>query len=146
MFTRKRTSSDAVQVRCRAACLLVTILALAGSARALTPDQIALVVNSRVPEGRRLAEFYAHERHIPDGRIIEVSLPPVSTISPAEEMPFADYEPRVAAPVRAFLTSHNLHDRVTCLVTFWGMPLRIGARRLTTAESLELGEIKKQLQ
>jgi len=126
--------------------LMLWFLVAASPASALTPDQIALVVNARSPEGRALAELYAKQRHVPDGRIIEVDLDPISAISPAEEMPFDDYAPKVAAPVRAFLLRNHLKDRVTCLVTFWGMPLRIGARRLTVAERAESARLDKDLE
>lgn len=127
------------------AFIVLLFLLVAARAWALSPDQIALVVNSRVPDGRALAELYARQRHIPDGRIIEVDLDPDSALSPAEEMPFDDYEPKVAAPVRAFLQQNHLKDRVTCLVTFWGVPLRIGRRHLTPQESDESKRLAKEL-
>lgn len=126
--------------------ILLLLLVTASRAWALAPDDIALVVNARVPESRKLAEFYAGQRHIPDGRIIEIDLNPGSTINPAEEMPFAAYEAHAAQPIRDFLIRNGLRDKVKCLVTFWGMPLRIGRRQLTAAEQGEAGEINKELQ
>ena len=109
------------------------------------PDEIALVVDPPVPDGGALAEFYARERHIPDGRIIEVNVDPDSVISPAEQMPFDAYEPRVAVPVRNFLSQNHLQNRVKCLVTFWGMPLRIGRRELSPYARDELTRVTKEL-
>lgn len=120
---------------------LLCVLCVAARVRALTPDDIALVVNSKVPEGRALAELYASQRHIPAGRIIELSIDPVSPISPAEEMPFEEFEPQVAEPVRDFLRRNKLTDRVKCLVTFWGIPLRIGTHHLTPSEIEESSRI-----
>lgn len=130
----------------RHSLLLLWFLLAASPAWALTSDQIALVVNAKVPDGRALAELYAKQRHLPAGRIIEVDLDPITAISPAEEMPFDDYAPKVAAPVRAFLLRNHLKDRVTCLVTFWGMPLRIARRRLTTADRAEVARLDKELE
>lgn len=121
------------------------LLSAVAPAWALTPDDIALVVNARVPEGRALAELYAQQRHIPNGRIIEVDLDPHSPIDPTEEMDFDDYEPKVAAPIRAFLLRNDLKDRVKCLVTFWGMPLGIGSRRLTEQEKDEAAQVDREL-
>lgn len=129
----------------RPALLVLGALLSAAPSFALEPDEIALVVNSRVPESRALAELYTKERHIPDGRIIEISLDPGSTISPAEEMPFDAYEGSVAAPVRSFLEGHDLKDRVRCLVTFWGMPIRIGRKAQTEAGKRESEAIGKEL-
>lgn len=124
---------------------LVAVFLTAASSFALTSDEIALVVNANVPEGRALAELYARERHVPDGRIIAIDLDPGRPSNPAEEMPFGDYEVKVAAPVRAFLTDNKLTDRVKCLVTFWGVPLRIGARRLTQPEKDEAAQLAREL-
>jgi uncharacterized protein (TIGR03790 family) len=136
----------------RFALFLLCILSAAAPAWALSPDDIALLVNSRVPEGRTLAEQYARLRHIPDGRIIEIDLDPGTPFDPAEEMPFDQYEPKVAAPVRAFLQNNNLKDRVKCLVTFWGVPLRVNEHVLTPAErdetahaALELTEARRAI-
>src|SRR5687767_9170835 len=104
--------------------IAITVLGLlALPAPALEPDQIALVVNSKVPASRELAEFYASKRGIPAGRIVALDLP-----FPEEEIPFAQYDQRVVPAVRSFLVDNGLKDKVTCLVTFWGVPLRIGAR------------------
>jgi len=129
----------------RLAFLLVGVLLAAAPAFALEPDQIALVVNSRVPVGRVLAELYARERHIPDGRIIELSLDPGSSISPSEDISFDAYDTQVVAPVRSFLSTHNLQNRVTCLVTFWGVPLRIDRKPLTPLIKQETDQIGKEL-
>ena len=124
----------------------VAIVALAApNAAALQPDEIALVVNARVPEGRKLAEFYASQRHIPDDRIIELDLDPPDATGPAEEIPFNDYNRRILQPVRSFLLQHHLEGKVNCLVTFWGMPLRIGRRVLTQTEAAEVRTLDKQL-
>jgi uncharacterized protein (TIGR03790 family) len=122
-----------------ALAVLVLCAAFAQRALALSPDEIALVVNAQVPESRALAEFYAEQRHIPPGRIIEISIPAAHPDYPSEHLDAVDYEPKIAIPIRTFLKQHNLQDKVKCLVTFWGVPLYIGNRR-TTRE--ELGELK----
>jgi uncharacterized protein (TIGR03790 family) len=125
-------------------CILGALL-VAAPALALVPDEIALVVNADVPDSRTLAELYARERHIPDGRIIELHLDPGSVISPAEEMPFDGYEPLVAAPIRDFLTRKNLQSRVKCLVTFWGVPMRIERDILSPEARDEYANVTKEL-
>jgi uncharacterized protein (TIGR03790 family) len=111
----------------------VVLLALSAGRRAaaLEPDQLALVVNANVPASRELAEFYARKRGIPAGRIVALDLP-----FPGEEMPFARYDQSVVPAVRSFLRDNRLNDKVTCLVTFWGVPLRV-ARRVPAAHDAE---------
>src|SRR5438874_13085438 len=109
------------RARAVAVCLrwVFACCAVAGRAWALEPDQVALVVNSRVPAGVKLAEFYAGQRHIPAGRIIALDLPA------GDDIGYDDYNLRVVPAVRNYLAEHGLEQKVTCLVTFWGVPLRI---------------------
>jgi uncharacterized protein (TIGR03790 family) len=109
----------------------------ASFALALTPDEIALVVNRNVPESIQLAQFYAQARNIPDGRIIELDLPK------ADEIPFDTYENQVTPQVRQFLRTHALEQKVRCLLTFYGVPLRIGDRVNTVQDSIELDKLKR---
>ena len=111
----------------------------------LQPDQLLLITNANVPAGRKMAEAYAKARHVPEGRILELPLKAGPGGAPLEEMTAFEYEERVAPAVRAFLTKNNLDRQVTCLVTFWGMPLRIGRRSLTPVEARELADVKKEL-
>src|SRR5687768_3474018 len=96
----------------------LSALAAGGSAHALEPDQIALVVNKNVPDSTALAQLYANQRGIPDGRIIALSLPVT------EEIPFDLYERAVVPPIRQYLRDNQLDQRVKCLVTFLGVPFR----------------------
>ena len=125
-----------------AATLALCIAALcpAPPAAALEPDQIALVVNAKVPASRELADFYAQKRGIPRGRVIAVDLP-----FPAEEISASDYDTRVAPAVRAFLRDNGLKDKVTCLVTFWGVPLRIGRRQPSPDDNEQLALVAAEL-
>lgn len=128
----------------RWACSVFVLLICCPAAWALQPDQIALIVNEKSPGSRELAEFYARQRHIPDGRIITISIDQQDPRLPREEIPFADYKSTIAGPVRDFLTKNGLKDRVTCLVSFWGVPLRIAARINSPEEQKELGEIQSR--
>ncbi len=137
----------AARVRSRVviARMLAFAALVASPALAMEPNQIVLVVNNNVPASRELAEFYARTRGIPDGRIIEVSLPAPDPANPPEGMPFAQFDGSVATPVREFLRKNALDTRVTCLVTFWGMPLRIDRKVNTPAENEEAETVTRDL-
>lgn len=110
-----------------AACLLLptpTAMAEPG----LKADQLLLVVNENVPVGRELASFYAQIRKVPDGRIVALDLPT------GDQMPREAFDTRLAGPLREFLEENGLKDQVTCLVTFFGVPLAVGERTLTAEE------------
>jgi uncharacterized protein (TIGR03790 family) len=115
------------------------IAVMPGMALALQSDEIALVVNSNVPEGLALAKFYAQQRHIPDNRILLLDLPK------GDHMTTRQYEDETVPQVRDFLRSRNLDNKVKCLVTFYGVPLMIDPRVNTAAESDEQNTIRRQL-
>lgn len=112
-----------------------TLLLCAGQSFALRADDLALVVNVNEPVGAELAAFYAKERGVPAGRIIALDLPA------GEQVPFDVYNERVVPPVRKFLKDNALEKRVTCLVTFYGVPLRIDRRTSLPAENEEIRQI-----
>ena len=118
--------------------IALTLSAGGSAALALTPEQIALVVNRRVPEGVELAQFYAQARGFPPDRVIERDLPtPV-------ELPVDRYARGVTPPIRQFLRSHDLERKVSCLVTFYGVPLRISDRVNSLSDKLELARLREQ--
>jgi uncharacterized protein (TIGR03790 family) len=105
----------------------------------LTADQIALIVNKNVPESAQLAEFYAKARDVPDGRIIALDLPT------GDEISFDQYERQVVPQVRKFLEDNGLTQKVTCLVTMYGVPLRVAAHVNSPEEQRELATLKASL-
>ena len=114
---------------------------LQATAAALQPDQLALIVNAKVPASRDLAEFYARKRGVPAGRIIALDLP-----FPEEELSAADFDAKVAPGVRSFLQDNGLKDKVTCLVTFWGVPLRIRQRTAGPGDAEQIQIVQAELE
>jgi uncharacterized protein (TIGR03790 family) len=119
--------------------LIVATILLALSARALEPSEIALVVNRNVADGKALAEEYAKARGVPAGRIIELDLPN------SDEVPFQQYESNVVPVVREFLVKNNLVRSVRCLVTFYGVPLRVAARETSPQNTGEIEDLQREL-
>jgi uncharacterized protein (TIGR03790 family) len=120
------------------ATLAAFVLMPADRSAALEPNQIALIVNSKVPAGVQLAEFYAEQRHIPSGRIIAVDLPQ------GDDIPYDTYNSRVVSDIRTALKDKDPDRQVKCLVTFYGVPLRIGARTATDQEMQEFTHLKSE--
>jgi uncharacterized protein (TIGR03790 family) len=119
----------------RAIATLLAMLLIAAAptlhAAPLTADQIVLVINRNAPQSRELAEFYAQARGIPADRIIPLDVPQ------GEEITFDRYERLVAPVVRQFLREKQLQDKIRCLVTFYGVPLRIADRIYTLPDNNE---------
>ncbi len=122
-----------------ALALIISTFACASVAFALQSDELLLVVNGNVPASVKIAEFYAKGRLIPDGRILKLNLPG------SEEIPLDRYEREVVPAVRDFLRKNQLESKVRCLVFFYGVPFRIGARNPTQEENAEVAELRTEL-
>ncbi len=114
------------------------VLGAAGSARALAPDELLLLTNSTNPASDRCAQFYAKARLVPEGRTLSLNIPN------NDEMSTEQYERDVVPAVRGFLRSHGLQNKVKCIVTFFGVPLRIAGHKPTVDEQKEMGEIRQR--
>lgn len=122
------------------AALLLTLLA-APPCLALAPDQIVLLANKNVPMSVELAKFYAEQRHIPAGRILELDIPAGAN---EDEITPADFSRAVVAPLRTFLKDRSLAPNITCLVTFYGAPLRVSGYTNTPEQAKELVAVGAQ--
>jgi uncharacterized protein (TIGR03790 family) len=106
---------------------------------ALQPDELLLICNSNAPAGVKTAEFYAKARLVPDGRIFSLAFPVLET------MGSTDFQASWAGGIRDFLRKNKLESKVKCLVTFQGVPLRVGAQPVTDADQREIIELRHQL-
>ena len=118
--------------------LLLATFIFAHLAAALEPDQILLVVNKNEPQGLRLAQFYAQKRNIPDHRIVELDLPAT------EEIPSDVYDRQVVPVLRAFLRDQKLERKITCMVTFYGVPIRVASRVNSPQDKEELAKLQAE--
>ena len=125
---------------CRGLTLLLCLLHGSTVFAALTADELLLVVNRNSPEGVKLAAHYAKARGVPVDQIITLDC------SASETVDFDTYERHIAAPVRRFLLEKKLDDKIKCLVTFYGVPLRTAPRALSEADKAEAADLKLQHQ
>lgn len=127
--------------------LLVASLLCAGIARQLhaadvsrlSADNLLLIVNKNEPASQRLAELYASGRKVPAGRILAIDVPKT------DEMTHSAFTGEVVPAIREFLRMHQLEDRVTCLVTFYGVPLRVGQRVNSPEQAAEYTAVDAEL-
>jgi len=61
------------------------------------------------------------------------------SVQPAEDIPRAEYEDKIARPIAAFLRMHKLQEQILYIVTTSGVPLRIAGSggRLAEAASVD---------
>jgi uncharacterized protein (TIGR03790 family) len=111
--------------------LLVAIAPAAGAA--ISPESVAVLYNSALPESRQLAEQYRDARGIPAENLIALEMPATADISRE------DYERTILKPLRREFehrvwwqrrtdsagTTIPVINRIRVLVTMRGVPLRI---------------------
>ena len=102
----------------------MTVVLPAQAAGALQADELLLVYNRLDPQSADLANYYAKVRNVPSDRLC-----PLDLKSNTDDISRDDFERLIRKPIRDYLTAHRLRDKVRCLVTFWGLPIRVGAQR-----------------
>jgi uncharacterized protein (TIGR03790 family) len=121
---------------------LAILWACGAVARALEPSEILVVANAENAASVRLARYYCEKRGIPSGNVLPVSLgtPLRDSISRA------DYDARLAGPIRrVFLTRKDLGG-IKCLVTTYGIPFRVGPREPLSGHDVQLKQLRQLLE
>jgi hypothetical protein len=115
--------------------LAILALAAAPAAAQLRPDEVLVIYDSRIPDSRAVAEFYAGSAKVPGGvgnrpgarpgvRVFDLATSGAPVTNPGT-IAFVDFVPRLRTPIRNYLASNNLDRTVRCLVLTKGLPHRI---------------------
>lgn len=120
------------------ASFIVCLLTTCSAAWALSPDELVLIVNRNEPAGLELAEFYVKARLVPEGRVLVLELPK------SDEIAYAVYEQQVVPQVRKFIRNSGLQEKVRCLVTVYGVPLRVKGKSATSEDKAEIASLRQQ--
>ena len=117
---------------------LAAFLLLAGhAAQALEPKEVFLLVNKTEPESLKIAEYYCGLRKVPKENII------VLEVTTDDDVSRTDYDLKIAGPVREALRGKEL--RVKCLLSIYGMPLRVGAPTANAEQQAKLKPLEAEL-
>lgn len=127
--------------QCLQLALFLWLLSAIGVSRvfALDPSEVAILVNKNSADSVKLGEYYAEKRGVPKNQILALDLPM------DEDLARSRYADDVVPTVRQWLTDNKLQDRVRCVVTTYGIPLRVNRRVPTEHEKSLLGEATKAL-
>lgn len=101
--------------------MLLSLVHVGSELRAdLKPTEIAIIAAEGNRGSERLADYYAEQRGVPTENICKIVLPKGETI-PREKWRWA-----VRPEIQKWLTENDPKQNLRCLVTTWGVPLRIG--------------------
>ncbi|MBN1509392.1 MAG: TIGR03790 family protein [Sedimentisphaerales bacterium] len=126
----------------RIATFLLLLLGCCEAGLALEPAEILVIANTDYPASTRLARYYCEKRGVPSGNVVPVSLGPQLRDSISR----ADYDKRLAGPIRVLLTTRKDLEQVKCLVTTYGVPYSVGRCEPATGMDSRLKQLRQWLQ
>ncbi len=111
----------------------------AGRGYALEPDQILVIANSDVAASAGIAQYYCAKRGVPIGNIL--ALPLGTGLS--ETITRGNYEKQVVEPIRKKLSGPEFAGKIRCLLTTYGVPVKVGRRGPLKEKQDKLRQLKK---
>lgn len=107
-------------------------------AQALEPSEIVVVANSSVSGSVDLARYYMEKRGIPRDHLVRIR-------TTNKEFCSRDtYNNEIATPIRDFLKERVNQASIRCLVTMYGVPLRINPHAWTKQGKRELEDLQEE--
>lgn len=121
--------------------VLVAALLMPSAGLALEPEQVIVVANKSSGRSMNLARYYMEQRGIPEKNLVTI------WVSGREEVcTRKQYEKRIAGPVRKHLEGYPTSRKLHCLVTTFGVPLKVDAPELTREQRKARDGLQKQLE
>ena len=123
----------------KAYLFFVLIFGLAMPAFALEPEQILIIANSNIKESLEIAHYYCSKRNVPSENILSLPLGKmlIDTISRD------NYEKQLAEPIRKKLSSREFAGKIKCLLTTYGVPVKVGKRGPLKGQEEKLKQLRK---
>jgi uncharacterized protein (TIGR03790 family) len=118
--------------------LLVYILCCA-PVFALEPDEILVIANSDIGASVQLAQYYCEKRGVPAGNIL--ALPLGATLN--DTIARDDFEKQLAEPIRKKLSDYDFAVKIKCLLTTYGVPIKVGKRGQLKNRQDKLTQLEK---
>ncbi|MHC4094677.1 MAG: TIGR03790 family protein [Planctomycetota bacterium] len=103
---------------------LLALLLLGPAVLALEPDEILIIVNGNHMESAAIAQHYCGRRGVPTDNIL--TLPLGTELS--YTITRANYEKQLAEPIRERLLSLDTGGQIKCLLTTYGVPIKVQGR------------------
>jgi uncharacterized protein (TIGR03790 family) len=117
---------------------LVYILCCA-SVFAIEPDEILVIANSDIGASVQIAQYYCAKRGVPEGNILALPLGAALNDTIARN----DYEKQLAEPIRKKLSGYEFAAKIKCLLTTYGVPIKVGRRGPLKDQQDKLTQLEK---
>jgi uncharacterized protein (TIGR03790 family) len=123
----------------RIAAAILLMLLCCGRIVALEPDEILIIANKDITESIRLTQYYCTRRSVPEKNIL--TLPLGATLK--NNISRKDYEKQLVGPIRTKLFNEQLIGKIKCLLTIYGVPIKVGGRGVLKEQEDKLIELNK---
>jgi uncharacterized protein (TIGR03790 family) len=127
---------------CRKSLIIILLLACCSVGFALEPNEILVIANSDVEVSVQIAHYYCAKRAVPVGNILALPLGRILCYDISRD----GYEKYLAKPVRVKLSTREFAGRIKCLLTTYGVPVRVGGRGPLKDKQFELSQLEKRRQ
>jgi len=135
-------SEGTSEMMIRVGTIILPLLVCCSAGFALEPDEILVIANSDIAASVRTAQYYCAKRKVPAANIL--ALPLGTNLS--DTITRADYEKQLAKPIRKKLFSRKFAGKIKCLLTTYGVPIKVGGRGPLQGQEDKLKQLKKLVQ
>ncbi|UCF00182.1 MAG: TIGR03790 family protein [Planctomycetota bacterium] len=126
----------------RVGTVILIILCSCQTGYALEPNEILVIANSDIVQSVQIADYYCVKRQVPTENIL--ALPLGTNLN--DTISRDDYEKKLAEPIRQKLLSLELAGKIKCLLTTYGVPIKVGARGPLKNQQDQLKQLEKLAQ
>jgi len=123
----------------RTSAVSLLILVYCGGAFALEPDEILVIANNDIAESMQLARYYCTQRGVPDKNILALPL----GASLKDTISRDAYEKQLVEPIRKKFFTDRLLGEIKCLLTIYGVPIKVGGRGVLEGQEGQLKELNR---
>jgi len=121
---------------------VLVVFLCCGVGYALEPDAILVIANRNIPASVRIAEYYCARRKVPRSNLL--ALPLGKRL--AQTISRDDYDKKLAEPVSKKLSTPEFAWKIRCLVTTYGVPIKVGGRGTLKGQEAKLRHLEELLE
>jgi uncharacterized protein (TIGR03790 family) len=118
---------------------LIALLLLNSVTLALEADEILIIANANSSESVAIAKYYCAKRGVPEDNILTIPLG--SELS--DTITRANYDKLLAEPIREKLLTPGAGKQIRCLLTTYGVPIKVEGRGPLEGQEEKLKELRK---
>lgn len=116
-------------------CVFINVV----DGRAISPDEILVVVNKRMRGAEKLAHYYMEQRLIPAANLLRIS------VSTKEVMERDVYDKKIKDKVREILEKEE-YQKISTIVLMYGMPLKVKPPENDASQERKINYLNQQLE